>query len=668
MKKSLLYRMLLFVGVPVACIFCAAALIVLNNVKQSVSTLSTSEFTAKSQSASHQISEYFTKYLVTAKQMSANTQYENLFVKIKKGTKITSAPSFADVKRSLENVQKSDSANIVDAWIADIDSSQLTQSDGYTSDSKYDVTARTWYKEVTTKKTAVITEPYQDTATKKWIVSVVAPIYQAGTDEFLGVTGIDFSIDNLYSMVKSYKLGNSGFYILATGAGTLICYPDQKYMNQDVSTAGMSENVVTAIKNRKEGPIVYTAMGQTNNGYVSPVGTTGWTVTTGLPNAEYYGAYTSIQNSLYSVFAFALVVLIVLIVLVSKSIIRPLKKLTSAAQKIADGNLDVDVGIRSSDETGQVASAISQTVDRLKEYIRYIDEISAVLDQIAVGNLMFDLQCEYAGEFHKIKISMENIKATLMKTFGGISEAAGQVAAGSEQVAAGSQTLAQGATEQASSVQQLAASVTEIAQHVKNNASDASNATTLANDAADEMKRGNEQMSELISAMKKIDQSSNQISEIIKTIQDIAFQTNILALNASVEAARAGAAGKGFAVVAEEVRNLAGKSSQAADNTTALIETSIQNVNEGTKIADSTAHSIHTVADKVKETAGLISHISNASAQQADSIKQVQLGLDQISNIVQTNSATAEESAASSEELSSQAQTLKSLIEIFKLN
>ena len=666
-KKSLLYKMLLFVGLPVACIFCAAALIVLSSVKTSVSTLNADEFAAKSQAASNQINEYFTKYTEATTQMSTNTQYQNFFQSIGNGTKISSAPGFADVKRSLENVQKSDKENIVTTWVAHIGSSQLAQSDGYVSDASYHVTQRSWYTQVMQKKATVLTEPYQDTETKKQIVSVIAPVFDASGSNVIGVTGIDFTLDRLYSMVKSYTLGRTGFYILATDSGKLICYPDQKLVNQNVSKAGMSQNIVDAIRGKKGGALTFTALGSGNNGYLSPVGKTGWTVTAGQPDAEYYSAFSNIQKGLLIIFAAALLVIAALIVLMSKSIINPLRKLTAAAQKIADGELDVDVGIRSGDETGQVAAAIGRTVNRLKEYIRYIDEVSAVLDQIAVGNLMFELHCDYAGEFGKIKASLENIQSTLVQTFGGIAEAAGQVASGSEQVAAGSQVLAQGATEQASSVEELAATVTEISGQIGQNASDASSANGLAVTAAKEMEHGNEQMKALMDAMQEISHSSSQIGVIIKTIQDIAFQTNILALNAAVEAARAGDAGKGFSVVADEVRNLAGKSAEAAKSTAELIETSAKSVKKGAEIADGAAQSINTAAGSVKQTAGLISSISQASEQQANSIRQVQQGLEQISNVVQTNSATAEESAASSEELSGQAQTLQSLIEKFKL-
>jgi len=248
-----------------------------------------------------------------------------------------------------------------------------------------------------------------------------------------------------------------------------------------------------------------------------------------------------------------------------------------------------------------------------------------------------------------------------------MSQSSEQVSSGSEQVSNGAQALAQGATEQASSIEELSATITEIASNVKLNATSAADASIKVNHVSSELDVSNQNMQDMIAAMSKISDSSSQIGKIIKAIEDIAFQTNILALNAAVEAARAGAAGKGFAVVADEVRNLASKSAEAANNTTALIENSIKEVENGTKIADQTATALKKVVLEATAVSNTVTLISQASNEQANSINQITLGVDQISSVVQTNSATAEESAAASEELSGQAQILKSLVGKFKL-
>ena len=372
-------------------------------------------------------------------------------------------------------------------------------------------------------------------------------------------------------------------------------------------------------------------------------------------------------RSVLTIFLITLAIIFLLIILMARSIVHPLKKLREAANQIAGGNLDVHVDVRSSDEVGQVSDAISRTVDRLKQYIEYIDEISAVLDRIASGDLTFELHCDYRGEFSKIKASFENIKSSLVGLFSEISASANQVDSGSAQLSDASQALAQGAAEQASSIEELSASVMEISHEVDGNAGSAATAKDLINTMTNEFQDGNRLMQQLMGAMDDISTSSEQIGKIVKAIEDIAFQTNILALNAAVEAARAGSAGRGVAVVAEEVRNLAGKSAEAAKNTTDLIQHAIQSVQHGSTIAKDTEQSMNTVLQSSGQSTDLIQKIAEACRKQSVSIQQVTQGLDQIAKVVQTNSATSEESAAASEELRSQSRSLKTLVQRFKL-
>lgn len=363
-----------------------------------------------------------------------------------------------------------------------------------------------------------------------------------------------------------------------------------------------------------------------------------------------------------------LMIVVVITFFVSKGIAKPLQKVTAAAQQIAEGNFNVALSVNSKDEIGQLAKAFQSTIEQLENYQGYINEVSEALHKISLGDLKVELYREYNGQFKKLKDSIQILLANLNSTMMQINQSAVQVHSGAEQVANAAQALSQGATEQASSIEELSSAIAEVAEQIKKNASNTTVAQEKAEFAGKEMTVSNGQMTEMTAAMNQISMMSTEISKIIKIINDIAFQTNILALNAAVEAARAGVAGKGFAVVADEVRNLAGKSADAAKNTTILIEQTIDAVKNGSQIAEKTADSLSISANVTKDAITLIEQIAQASQEQATAIIQINQGIEQISSVVQTNAATAEESAAASEELSGQSNILNDLVSEFKLN
>ena len=502
------------------------------------------------------------------------------------------------------------------------------------------------------------------------LYSIGYPIMYKGT--FKGVVLLDIE-SSIFSMLDETDETYPSMYIDLIRENHNIIYSTRtdtiaKNLRDLVTATSYSE----LSDNMKSGVRFSTTTKEDDGKYIryaapGKVGGETWYVMTSLLKSEYTAAADNIFYTTMLLSAATIIITILLIYTVLKKMLKPLEQIEAVANSMANGDLQVDITHESKDEIGSVAASMGVMTRRTR---RVIQDLSEILSQLADGNFQVQMTSKeiYVGDFRPLIVAIEGIVDKLNESLSNIRTASEQVNIGAEQVASASQGLSQGATEQASTAQELFATMEEISNETKRTAEKAGKANEIADIMGAEVVKSNGKMAEMSEAMRDITDKSGEIEKIIKTIDDIAFQTNILALNAAVEAARAGSAGKGFAVVADEVRNLAQKSAEAAKNTAHLIEGTIQSVANGGRITEETAKGLKVVADNVSQVSQLVQEISVASNAQADSIAQVTDGIEQISSVVQANSATAEETAATSEELSGQANDMNNMISRFKLH
>ncbi len=471
----------------------------------------------------------------------------------------------------------------------------------------------------------------------------------------------------LSEVTDGIGFGDKGYSYIIDGKGTLIAHSNRDFVLNQTNFIEEAKtnpeyinlaNMFQAMTRGETGFDEYPFMGTDRFFGYHPVPGTSWSIAVGAQKDDVFHLLPTMRMMIILMSLLFITIGSALVYLLARSIIKPLVKGTNLAQEIAKGDFSHRLKTDRGDEIGMLSKALDDMADNLSR--------SALLaEQIADGNLNVDVQL--ASEKDQLGLALQTMVINLNDILQQIQIAAEQIASGSGQVADSSQALSQGATESASSLEEISASLNQLSSQTGTNAENASQANVLASEARNAAQGGSQKMQEMVTAMADINEAGQSISKIIKVIDEIAFQTNLLALNAAVEAARAGQHGKGFAVVAEEVRNLAARSAKAAQETSELIEGSVQKTTNGTSIAGQTATALESIVQSIGKVTDLVAEIAAASSEQAQGVSQINQGVSQIDQVTQQNTASAEESAAASEELSGQAEQLREMLLRFKL-
>ncbi len=518
---------------------------------------------------------------------------------------------------------------------------------------KLDLHDRSYFKDAMSGK-AALSDTAKSRATGQPIFVIAEPV-----SVFDKIQGVMLGAIEMARFSKEFilpvKIGEEGYAYMTDRTGVVSAHPkDDVILKVNLNDTPWGKQILA----QQNGTLHYEYEDVTKLAIFRTEPSTGWVVVAGASEEDVYGALDKVNINNTIIGIVIVVILIIVIMFLVRPIVSALGKGVKFAEEIKSGDLSGRLRLDRGDEIGQLGNALDSMADSLQQR-------AEIAEAIAQGDLTQEVKL--MSDKDVLGRALQGMTEKLNDIISQINAASEQIDSGASQVSDSAQDLSQGATEQAASIEEIGASLNELSGRTHENAQNAQTANQLAITARDAANSGSIHMQDMVTAMEDINQSGQSISKIIKTIDEIAFQTNLLALNAAVEAARAGQQGKGFAVVAEEVRNLAARSAKAAQETAELIEGTVAKGKNGTEIANRTANALTEIVEGIGKTADLVGEIAASSTEQADGINQVNEGVSQIDQVIQRNTAGAEEGAAAAEELSSQSAYMRDILSQFRL-
>ena len=500
--------------------------------------------------------------------------------------------------------------------------------------------------------------------TNTYGISIAAPLISSG--RIIGVVYYRADVDFMNDIVKHISVGQGSYAYILDENNNVIAHKNEKYIMNDKYKEMIPKDIKNCISSQNGSMTCSYGGDKYICGYSKIDKTANWRVVIASPESAYNSDILRFVKKLVISDIIALIVAIIVALIIARVISRPIVRVKNLLSALAQGDLSVQLNdTKNKDELGILQNSAVSLNRMLSDMLTQSGD---VLSKMAAYDLTSEDMREYPGKFNELAASINSIKAILSNMILNIQNSSVNVDGGSKQLAEAASMLSEGTMAQASSLQKLVTDVENVAQNINAN----SDKTIFVNESLgnldSEIKDGDQKMQELSNVVRTVEEMSEDIKKIVNTIDGIAFQTNILALNASVEAARAGESGKGFAVVAQEIGTLATKSSDASKKTAELIEKCIKGIESAKEYADITSDSLAKIVSDSNNIANAFDEMSKANEIQAKNANDIRNEIENISQVVQSNTATAQQTAASTEVLSEQAAALKDMTGRFKVD
>lgn len=502
--------------------------------------------------------------------------------------------------------------------------------------------------------------------TGKYGFSVASPIYT--NKRVSGVVYYRMDVDFVSAILDQIVVSDNSYTFLVDGTGLVIVHPDETMIgtyNITDPENGLGEAAQTILSG-ENGYTDFTVDGEKFLCGFSPVeGTDGWTIVVCAPEGDFMAPILRAMNSLIVIDVIALVIAFIFANIFAGTIGGSVSRVSEQLASLAVGDLNHEIcSTKRRDEIGRLQNSAHELQQTFQQII---EETNNILGSMANYDLTKADMRDYPGDFNRLSVSVNEIKAILGRLIREVQESASSVGMGSGELADAADALAAGTVTQASSISQLVNNVEDMADCISRNSENEEQVEERLRELDSLIKDGDSQMNHLRVVVKQVEAMSADIQNIIGTIDSIAFQINILALNASIEAAHAGESGRGFAVVADEVGSLATKTSESSKITADLITDCLEQIENAMTCAESTSECLRDIVQNSDAISTAFKDIALDTKEQSKKASRIRAEIENISDVVQTNTATAQQTAAATEELSDQAKNLSDLIAKFQV-